>query len=150
MEGCGPGGFLSTGKGNRGAAFLTHQRLVVAKGIQGSVTPCHPAILSFPKPTQEMLKMVKFASPPIKLASKPEVPEESQPPWLSEPSSCIPSTTLDQHSPSTLKWWSHPHMLGSFHWTEKGMMSSHFLPFPTPALEKFQSGGSLGFWPSLL
>ena len=83
-----------------------------------------------------MLKMVKFDSPPIKLASKPEVLEESQPAWLSEPSSCIPSTTLDQHSPSTLSWVVSSTRARQFPPDRKGMMSSHFLPIPTPALGK--------------
>lgn len=95
--------------------------------------------------------MVKFASPPIKLASKPEVLEESQPAWLSEPSSCIPSTTLDQHSPSMLKWVvSSPHAR-QFPLDRKGNDVLTRPPHPHPRLgEEFQSGGSLGFWPSLL
>ena len=80
--------------------------------------------------------MVKFDSLPMKLASEPEVLEESQPTWLSEPSSCIPSTTLDQHSPFTLSWVVSSTRARQFLPDRKGMMSSHFLPIPTATLGK--------------
>lgn len=87
-----------------------------------------------------------------------EVPEGGQPACSLSP---VPAMHLPPWTRTACLHWtglSHPQVLGSFPWTEMGIMSPCFLstlpppaPTPTSALrENFSLVVSIGLWPILL